>query len=208
MLGGKGTACRVNFRFLFAASQPATKFFPAPGHHGVKRLGMIGSAFLENLIRRRLWTDGLQMFLKLTLGIFLHRTGSETFDLLHEKAAHHAPGSVHAAIQKNSAGNSFQCIGQGGITLTTAAAFFTARHEEEAAETDLFGNDSERLGGNKLGAHFGQHAFISLGELKIKYLRENKLKDRIAKKLQPLIIRLSALHLITKTGMGQCLLEQ
>lgn len=196
------------FRFLFAFAQSPAQFAFAPDHDRHKRLGMIRAALIDNLVGGRLGADGLQNLLQLSLGVLIHGRFSQLQNFRKKELPGQSPRGLHAAIDKNGPDQGFHRIGERGIPFPATVAFLATTHQEKAAKLDLTADICQGFGGDKLGAHLGEQAFIRLRESLKEDFRKKQLNHSITQEFEPLVVGLRVLGFVAEAGVRESLCQQ
>src|SRR6185437_5916599 len=76
------------------------------------------------------------------------------------------------------------------------------------AQIERLGMSLERVARNQTRPQLRQPALLFLWEIGVKIFGDDKLQNRITKKLQALVVLVIALLFVGETRMRQCLLEQ
>src|SRR5205814_5035089 len=102
----------------------------------------------------------------------------------------------------------FECIGQCGCTLPAATGFLPAPHQNVTAQIKSTRMRLQRIARNQPCTQFRELPFCFDLEIAEQIFSDDELEHRIAKELQPLIIKVITLRFVPQARMRECFSQQ
>src|SRR5262249_51858777 len=117
------------FRLFFTSAAALAKNNSLPNDLRDKRLLMLRPPLRNYFVNWGGRRDVLQELLKISLRINVHRLFCQFLEIATSLRQNEAFGHLETAIEVKRADERFECICQGGRTLSTTTRFFAAAHQ-------------------------------------------------------------------------------
>ncbi len=178
-------------------------------HLDQKYLAMLRAPLLDHDVTRLGPLVGLQVFLQRRL-VVVEGKGVDAFlqPVAQDELVDEPPCRLDSTVQVQSRDQSLQCIDQYRTLGAPAAAFLTAAQLQVAAQIQLPGNRQQEGGAHQMCLELGELSLGVRGEALQQPRAHQEPKNRVAKKLQLLVVGRSNAPFVGQRAMGQSLAQQ
>ena len=178
----------VAFRCLLAATHALSQLHASVQHGTPEGPVMIWPLGIKQLVAGNLRRAGLQVFLKVTFGIFevgqFYHLGSSLSKEVHQPLASGLEPSVH----KHRADDRLEGIGQGRAAGPATAGIFTTAENDVLPQLKTPRLPGQRRSIHQLSPRLGQSPLTQPRKPLVKLRSNGQLDHRIPQELQPLIV--------------------